>query len=74
RSLHHALNSCCLAMYWFIRHATVALSMPMLSARVLLMPEKEIRFELSGNICRCTGYDKIVRSVQEAAKQLKSEA
>ncbi|MDJ0522423.1 MAG: (2Fe-2S)-binding protein, partial [Planctomycetota bacterium] len=23
--------------------------------------------ELSGNLCRCTGYDKIVRSVQEAA-------
>ena len=32
--------------------------------------EKEIRFELAGNICRCTGYDKIVRSVQEAARSL----
>jgi aerobic carbon-monoxide dehydrogenase small subunit len=30
--------------------------------------EQEIRFELAGNLCRCTGYDKIVRAVQEAAK------
>ena len=29
--------------------------------------EDEIRFYLAGNLCRCTGYDKIVRAVQEAA-------
>ncbi len=33
--------------------------------------EHEIRFELAGNLCRCTGYDKIVRAVQEAAVALK---
>ena len=32
--------------------------------------EHDIRFQLSGNLCRCTGYDKIVRAVQEAAKTL----
>jgi carbon-monoxide dehydrogenase small subunit len=32
--------------------------------------EQEIRFALAGNLCRCTGYDKIVRSVQEAGKRL----
>jgi len=32
--------------------------------------EQQIRFNLAGNLCRCTGYDKIVRSVQEAAGQL----
>src|SRR5689334_19011491 len=32
--------------------------------------EHEIRFDLSGNLCRCTGYDKIVRAVQEASKVL----
>lgn len=32
--------------------------------------EHDIRFEMAGNLCRCTGYDKIVRSVQAAAKQL----
>jgi carbon-monoxide dehydrogenase small subunit len=34
--------------------------------------EHEIRFQLANNLCRCTGYDKIVRSVQEAAKQLQT--
>ena len=33
--------------------------------------ETEIRYALAGNLCRCTGYDKIVRSVQEAAAQLR---
>jgi carbon-monoxide dehydrogenase small subunit len=32
--------------------------------------EEEIRFGLAGNLCRCTGYDKIVRAVQNAAKEL----
>jgi len=30
--------------------------------------EEEIRYGLAGNLCRCTGYDKIVRAVQAAAK------
>ena len=33
--------------------------------------EEEIRFGLAGNLCRCTGYDKIVRAVQEAASVMK---
>jgi len=33
--------------------------------------ETEIRFALAGNLCRCTGYDKIVRAVQAAAAQLR---
>ena len=32
--------------------------------------EHEIRFWLANNLCRCTGYDKIVRAVQEAAKKM----
>jgi len=32
--------------------------------------EHEIRFQLAGNLCRCTGYDKIVRAVQAAATEL----
>ena len=32
--------------------------------------EEEIRFWLANNLCRCTGYDKIVRAVMDAAKRL----
>ncbi len=32
--------------------------------------ETTIRYWLAGNLCRCTGYDKIVRAVQDAAKQM----
>lgn len=33
--------------------------------------ETEIRKALSGNLCRCTGYQKIVEAVQTAAKNMK---
>lgn len=33
--------------------------------------ETEIRFWLAGNLCRCTGYDKIVRAVVDAAAEMR---
>ena len=33
--------------------------------------ETEIRYWLAGNLCRCTGYDKIVRAVQDAATEMR---
>ena len=33
--------------------------------------ETEIRYWLAGNLCRCTGYDKIIRSVQAAAAEMR---
>jgi len=35
--------------------------------------EEQIRTWLAGNLCRCTGYDKIVRAVQQAARLLAKE-
>lgn len=32
--------------------------------------EEEIRWWLAGNLCRCTGYDKIIRAVQDAAQRI----
>ena len=36
--------------------------------------ETEIRFALAGNLCRCTGYDKIVQAVQAAAVQMRGQS
>ncbi len=33
--------------------------------------EEQVRYALAGNLCRCTGYDKIVRAVLAAAKQMR---
>jgi aerobic carbon-monoxide dehydrogenase small subunit len=35
--------------------------------------ETEVRFWLAGNLCRCTGYDKIVRAVMDTAAELRQE-
>ncbi|MBK1656769.1 (2Fe-2S)-binding protein [Paracraurococcus ruber] len=48
----------------------------LIAARALLEKnpdptETEVRFGLAGNLCRCTGYDKIVRAVLEAAAEMR---
>ena len=50
-----------------------------MSAKALLMhnpgpSENEIREALAGNLCRCTGYAKIIKAVQSAALRQKSPA
>ncbi|MDP7518213.1 MAG: (2Fe-2S)-binding protein [Arenicellales bacterium] len=35
--------------------------------------DEEIRFALAGNLCRCTGYDKIVHAVKATAKELRKQ-
>ena len=51
----------------------------LISARSLLEKnpdptEEEVRFGLAGNLCRCTGYDKIVRAVLETAAEMREAA
>ena len=36
--------------------------------------ETEVRYWLAGNLCRCTGYDKIVRAVMEVAADMRGAA
>lgn len=33
--------------------------------------ETEIRYWMAGNLCRCTGYDKIIRAIQDAAAEMR---
>ena len=63
----------------FIQHAALqcGICTPgfLIAAKALLdknadPTEEEIRFWLAGNLCRCTGYDKIVRAVQDAAREM----
>ena len=51
----------------------------MLAAKALLdenpdPTEDEVRWALSGNLCRCTGYQNIVKSVLWAAKKMRAES
>ncbi len=66
----------------FIEHAALqcGICTPgfLVAAKVLLdrnpnPTEKEIRYALAGNLCRCTGYDKIVRAVQAASKEMRKK-
>ena len=67
----------------FIEHAALQCGIctpgVLIAARALLEKnpdptETEVRFWLAGNLCRCTGYDKIVRAVMATAAELRANA
>ena len=52
---------------------------PSVAAKALLdttlnPTEEEARYWLAGNLCRCTGYDKVLRAVMDAAEVMRAEA
>jgi carbon-monoxide dehydrogenase small subunit len=64
----------------FLEHASLqcGICTPgfLMSAKALLdhnprPTEAEIRYHLAGNLCRCTGYDKIVKAVLDVAQETK---
>ena len=65
--LEHAALQCGVCTPGFIVAAKALLD------RVPDPSEEETRFWLAGNLCRCTGYDKIIRAVLDAAAELRGE-
>ena len=66
----------------FLRHAALQCGFCtpgiLVAAKALLEAnpnptEVEARFWLAGNLCRCTGYDKIIRAVMDAAADMRQE-
>jgi aerobic carbon-monoxide dehydrogenase small subunit len=64
--LEHASLQCGICTPGFLMSATALLE------RNSNPTEAEVRYALAGNLCRCTGYDKIVRAVLDAASSIRS--
>jgi carbon-monoxide dehydrogenase small subunit len=64
--LEHASLQCGICTPGFLMSATALLE------RNSNPTEAEVRYALAGNLCRCTGYDKIVRAVLDAARSIRS--
>ena len=65
--LEHAALQCGICTPGFIVAATALLD------RNSDPSEQQVRYWLAGNLCRCTGYDKIVRAVLDAAQEMKKD-
>ena len=65
--LEHAALQCGICTPGFIIAATALLD------RNPEPSEQQVRYWLAGNLCRCTGYDKIVRAVLDAAQEMKKD-
>ena len=65
--LEHAALQCGVCTPGFIVAAKALLE------RVPDPSEEETRYWLAGNLCRCTGYDKIIRAVLDAGAEMRGE-
>jgi carbon-monoxide dehydrogenase small subunit len=65
--LEHAALQCGICTPGFIVAATALLD------RNPAPSEQQVRYWLAGNLCRCTGYDKIVRAVLDAAQEMNKD-
>jgi carbon-monoxide dehydrogenase small subunit len=65
--LEHAALQCGICTPGFLISATSLLD------RNPKPTEHEVRYALAGNLCRCTGYDKIVKAVLDAAADIRSQ-
>jgi aerobic carbon-monoxide dehydrogenase small subunit len=63
--LEHAALQCGVCTPGFVVAATALLD------RKTNPTEEETRYWLAGNLCRCTGYDKIIRAVLDAAAEMR---
>ena len=66
--LEHAALQCGICTSGFLVAADALLK------RTKNPTEEEVRFWLAGNLCRCTGYDKIVRAVMDTAADMREQA
>jgi len=64
--LEHAALQCGICTPGFVVAAKALLD------KVPKPTEQQVRFWLAGNLCRCTGYDKIVRAVMNAADEMRA--
>ena len=64
--LEHSALQCGICTPGFIIAATALLE------RNPAPSEQQVRYWLAGNLCRCTGYDKIIRAVLDAAPMVKA--
>jgi carbon-monoxide dehydrogenase small subunit len=62
--LEHASLQCGICTPGFLMSAKALLD------RIPRPTEAEVRYHLAGNLCRCTGYDKIVKAVLDAAREM----
>ena len=64
--LEHAALQCGICTPGFLVAAKALLD------KVPSPTEQQVRFWLAGNLCRCTGYDKIIRAVMDAADEMRA--